>query len=314
MTVTDMQEYRPVPVPARIGQATAVEQSRAAAEVMAAVQVALQFPRDETAAMNRMRMACRNRRLADRAFYSFPRAGGRVTGPTVHLAKELARCWGNIQCGIHELSRDDERGQSEMQAFAWDVQTNERVSTTFIVPHLRDTKNGPVRFEESRDIYENNANNGSRRLREMIMSVLPVWFREEAIEICQETINNRGANVMAPERQRALAVEQYAGLGVNQSQLEQFIRKAADMWLPPDLTKLNVLHAEIVAGKVLPDDVFGSAPLTGEELSQKPRTGPDGRAASWGAVQYGAPVENPAEPAPGAAEGWPAVRQPGSER
>ncbi len=59
-------------------QATAVEQARAVAEVAAAVQVAQQFPRDITRAIERMRQACSQKSLADRAFYSLPRAGGRV--------------------------------------------------------------------------------------------------------------------------------------------------------------------------------------------------------------------------------------------
>lgn len=313
MTVTDMEQYRPIAVPARIGQATAVEQSRAAAEVMAAVQVAIQFPRSENEALRKMREACGHMALAQRAFYSFPRAGGRVTGPTIQLAKELARCWGHMRYSVDELHRDDELGQSEVQAWAWDVQEMVRSSATFIVPHGRDTKEGVVKLTELRDVYENNANAGARRLREQIMSTLPVWFREEAMELCRQTLNNRGDAKMPMPQQRARAVEAYEGIGVKLAELERHVGASVDAWLVADLADLNVLFREIQDRKVSRDDVFRREPLTDMDLKQTPRQGPDGRAASWGAVQYQPQQENPAEPAQPVGEEWPPVRQPGGE-
>jgi hypothetical protein len=75
-----------------------------------------------------MRESCSQKGLAERAFFRYSRGGSQITGPSVHLARELARCFGNVQYGIAELRRDDEHGESEMQAFAWDVQTNTRAT------------------------------------------------------------------------------------------------------------------------------------------------------------------------------------------
>ena len=94
-------------------QATGIEQSRAVAEVQAAVAVAQRFPRDEARALAAAKEACGQRSMADRAFYSFPRGGQTVNGASIALATELARCWGNIDYGIMELERDDERGGSK---------------------------------------------------------------------------------------------------------------------------------------------------------------------------------------------------------
>lgn len=309
--MTDMQQYTPVQVPARVGQATAVEQSRAAAEVMAAVQVALSFPRDEVRSEMRMRSACRSQALAKRAFYSFPRAGGRVTGPTVQLARELARCWGNIHYGVAELSRDDALGQSEMQAWAWDLETNERVSTTFIVPHGRDTKEGVSKLKELRDIYENNANAGARRLREMIMAVLPVQYREEGIELCQQALNNRGTSEVPIGRQRVDVVDRYAQQGIEKSALERHLGgRTADTWNRDDLATLNVLYEEIGAGKLQASEVFGAAPLQDADVKSQPQPG-----AAWPVQPYqgaqGQPA--PSESLPESVT-WPVVRQVGGGR
>ena len=154
------------------------------------VIVAQQCPRSVTAAIEAMQEACCQYELATQAFFRFPRAGETVEGPSVHLARELARCWGNIEHGVTELRRDDLAAESEMQAFAWDLQTNTRSASIFIVPHKRDTKKGVRELTDMRDIYENNANNGARRLREAIYSVLPVWYRKQARWRC--AVRRRG--------------------------------------------------------------------------------------------------------------------------
>lgn len=293
--MSEMQAYTPVQAPSRIGQATVVEQSRAAAEVMAAVQVALQFPRSEMQAVQRMEQACRDQRMASRAFYSYRRGGTLVTGPTVDLARELARCWGNLHYGISELSRSDSAGQSEMQAWAWDLQTNERVSTTFIVPHGRDTGNEVVRLSSLRDIYEANANAGARRLREQIMQVLPVWFRERAVELCQTTINTGGRPEKPIQQQRADAVAAFERGGVTVAQLEKRAGLPVDAWTPSHLADLNTLFREIDQGTVRADDVFG-VEVTDDDVvsSSEPKRTDDGRAQQW-------PVQQ-----------WPQAAQPGS--
>jgi hypothetical protein len=98
-----------------IGQATAVEQARAVAEVQGAIVVAQQCPRSSPTPSPQMRESCAQKGLAERAFFRYSRGGGQITGPSVHLARELARCWGNMQYGIAELRRDDAKGESEMQ-------------------------------------------------------------------------------------------------------------------------------------------------------------------------------------------------------
>jgi hypothetical protein len=255
--------------PARTGQGTAVEQSRAVAEVEAAIVVALRHPRDTGRAVRDMRRSCGQKSLAERAFFRFPRAGGTVSGPSVHLARELARCWGNFQSGITELRRDDDYGQSEMQAWAWDVQTNTRMSTVFIVPHLRDKRGGPERLTDARDIYENNANMGARRLREMILSTLPGWFTEDAIAACYETLADDGGTPLA-DRITA-AVKAFSEMGVTQAQIEQKFGAPVARWTAYDLAQLQVIYRSLVRGEIRTEDEFGAAErvTAGEIIGQQ---------------------------------------------
>lgn len=258
-----------LPVPTRIGQATAVEQSRAVAEVQAAVIVAQQCPRNVQTALAEMRESCKQPRLAERAFYRYPRGGKTVTGPSVHLARELARCWGNVQYGAAEMRRDDEASQSEMLAFAWDVQTNTRSSQTFIVPHKRDTHDGVKQLVDIRDIYENNANQGARRLRETIFSVLPPWFVEEAKDICNKTLADGGGKPIA--QRIADAVAGFGGLGVTTDQLEQKLARSSGQWTDHDLAQLAVTYRSLQRGEVTKDEEFPPTKVTAAEILGQPK-------------------------------------------
>lgn len=258
----------PAPVATRIGQGTAVEQSRAVAEVQAAIVVAQQVPRRIDVARTAMQESCAQLRLADRAFYSFQRGGQTVAGASVYLARELARCWGNVQHGLVELRRDDSLGQSEMQAWAWDVQTNTRTSHTFIVPHKRDKRGGPVDLVDLRDIYENNANQGARRLREAIFAILPPWFVEEATDLCRQTLNAGDGRPLEERVDGAVAA--FDALGVTLAQLEQKLGRTRDKWTGPDLAQLRITHKSIQRAELAVDEAFPQVRVTVDEIVAAP--------------------------------------------
>lgn len=260
-------ELQPVAVPSRLGQGTAVEQSRAAAEVQAAVVVAQQVLRNVQGAVAELEEVCRLFELADRAFYSYKRGMTTIRKPSVHLARELARCWGNVQYGLIELRRDDVYGQSEMQAFAWDVQKNSRVSSTFVVPHRRDTKDGVTELTALRDVYENNANNGARRLREAIFSVLPGWYVAKGVSACEATLKD-GGGVPLPQR-IADGVKRFEGLGVTVRQLETERGRDSSDWTAHDVAELGVLYRSLERREITVEEAFPSVRVTADEVEQQ---------------------------------------------
>lgn len=269
---TALDQVAPAPTPMRIGQGTAVEQSRAVAEVQGAIIVAQQCPRRMDIARTAMRESCEQLGFAESAFFSFPRAGSTVSGASIHLAKELARCFGNVQYGINELRRDDEFGQSEMLAWAWDVQMNTRASNTFINPHMRDKRGGPQKLVDLRDIYENNANMGNRRLRGAIFSIVPAWFKEEAEAICRATLA-RGDGKPLPERIDA-AVAVFEALGIPAERLEQKLGRGRAQWNAYDITQLRITHRSIERGEIAIDEAFPQPRVTVDEIAEQAAEGP----------------------------------------
>jgi len=115
----------------------AAEQQRATAEIQAALTVAKHSRRDEVEAVDRIKTACQRVRLAEGAEYVYDRGGTEITGPTIDLLTVIANCWGNIQFGFRELTQGN--GESTVEAFAWDLETNSKSVKVFTVPHKRVT-------------------------------------------------------------------------------------------------------------------------------------------------------------------------------
>jgi hypothetical protein len=254
-------------------QATAVEQARAVAEVAAAVRVAQDNPRDMERCIQRMRQSCSQKSLAEKAFYSLPRAGGRVEGSTVHLARELAGCLGNMDYGLRELRRDDESGESEVLAWAWDQETNTRSSRSFVVPHSIMAGKGADKKRKAlidlADIANNNNSVGSRAQREVIFHCMPQWFRDEAEALCARTLQDGGGKTLV--QQVADATSHFAdSYGVTQAQLEERLQRPSKDWTTQDLGVLRIVSGELARGEKRVEDEFPvkSTAVTAEEITQ----------------------------------------------
>jgi hypothetical protein len=267
--MSEEMDFAPaVGAPDRMGQGTAVEQSRAVAGVQAQVVVAWQRPRDVPQARARMLEACSHVELADDAFYSYPRGGETVIGMTVVAAVEMAICWGNIDYGLTEMRRDDKFGQSEMLAFAWDLETNVRNAHTFIVQHVRSTKSGTYKLTDPRDVYELNTNDGSRRMRESIFKTLPRWYKREAEEALRATLWRAiGGRSVEEAREKVLASYRDE-FGVKRDQLEHKLRKKVDKWKSAELIELRVLGGSLSRGEIRLDQAFPGVRVTAEELAE----------------------------------------------
>lgn len=257
-------DMRPSPL-AQVGQATRIEQSRAEAEVLAAVMAAKQFPRNIEAARAEMQRACQSPSVAETAFFDFNRGDGSVRGETIHLAKELALIWGNLDFGVMELSRDDAAGRSEVLAFAKDLERNTRSSAIFISPHKRDVKGGPKDLASLRDVYENNANMGARRLREAIWAVLPNWFRAEASAICRQTLSQNKPGQTWEQRVDGL-VAMYGKVGVPLALLETKVKRPLGSWGETEVVDLEITYRSVGNGTIKRDEAFPPVVATAADV------------------------------------------------
>lgn len=245
---------------------TEIVSSREVAEVQAAMAIAKRFPRDPIVAMDRILQSCTRPSLAEGALYSYSRGGQEITGPSIRLAEVAAQTWGNVQFGIREL--EQRRGESTVEAYAWDLETNTKQSKVFQVRHERHTKKGTKDLDDPRDIYELVANQGARRMRACILGVIPGDVIEAAVKQCEVTLKSSADT--SPDAMKKL-VDAFKGVGVTKDQIEKHIQCRLDAIRPAQVVHLRKIFASLRDGMSVASDWFdarvGSAAALNEALS-----------------------------------------------
>lgn len=228
-----------------------VEQQRAIAEIQARLIVARANPRDPIRAVDLILNDCCRVTLAERAVYQYARGGTDIRGPTIRLAEAIAQRWGNIASGIKEIARHD--GYSECVAYAWDLESGFYDERQFQIRHWRDTRQGGYVLTDERDIYELIANNGQRRKRAVLLTIVPGDVTEAALAQCEKTMH-ASADV-TPEGVAKL-IEAFATFGVVPQQIEKRIQRRLDAIRPAQVVQLRQVYNSLSDGMSEPADWF----------------------------------------------------------
>lgn len=225
------------------------------ARVQAQLVYAANRPRNEQRAVDRMLNAFQRPSLAQVSVYQYARKGSDITGLSIRAAEAMAMAWGNMDFGLREL--EQKPGESTVEAYAWDLETNVRRAITFRVPHYRDTKNGRIKLEDSRDIYELVANQGSRRVRACILAVIPRDIQETVQE--QVTNTMRASFEITPEYLKKW-LDAFAKFGVTKEQLEARIQRRLDTITPAQMMGLVNVYNSLKDGIGRVEDFFEVKP------------------------------------------------------
>ncbi len=265
------------------------DNQRAIAEVQSAMIIAQRFPRDPILAVDNILQAFTRPSLAESAMYQYARGGQDITGPSIRAAETIAQCWGNIQYGVREL--EQRNGESTVEAFAWDVQTNTRATRTFQVAHVRHTRSGQTKLTDPRDIYELVANQGSRRLRACILQIIPGDVVEAAVKQAETTLQTKVA--ITPELVQSL-IDKFAQIGVSREALEVRAQRRIDAITPALVVQLGKIYNSIKDGMSVAADWFDVQPQDGA-----PKTRTDEAVELLRQQQAPPPSQHPSAPAPG---------------
>jgi hypothetical protein len=256
-------EDRELVVPQQTAAAIS-DQRRAIAEAQAALMVAAGRPRDERAAVDRILTACQRPRLAELSQYSYSRGGTEITGPSIRLLETVAGCWGNLQYGFREL--EQRIGESQVEAFAWDLESNTKAIRVFSVPHSMKARGGMKRLEDGRDIYEWVANQAQRRVRACLQEVIPRDVVEDATDECTKTLATK--DPVTSEKITKL-VAAFGGFGVTKEQIETRIQRRIDTLTPAQMVSLRRIYTSLKDGMSQPAEWFKQ---TEAEEPEKPAT------------------------------------------
>lgn len=261
------------------------------AEMQAQIYLAKQFPRNQMESTERILTACQRPGLANVAVYSYAKGGSDICGPSIRLAEEIARNWGNVECGWNEVERESDR--SKVRAFAWDKETNVLKSLIFYVPHYRSSKRGTMRITDERDIYEHLANCASRRLRNCILALIPGDVVDAAVEQCQRTM---ATHIDLSKDSIKKLVDAFAPLGVSKTKIEKRIQRRIESITPAQFVRMREIYTSIKDGMSSAEDWFEQESVEQENASSNGAANKATEALKQTLIRN--PEQTPEEPKP----------------
>lgn len=234
------------------GQDMSPDVAREVSRMQGMIVSAKRFPRDEDVAVQKILKACERPKLAESSMYSYARGGSEITGPSIRLAESVAKYWGNLQYGIREVSQ--EGGESQLEAFCWDLETNTLSTKSFKIPHKRHTRKGVKTLTDPRDIYELTANFGARRLRACILAVIPQDIMEEAMDACTSTLR-KGDGTPIADRIAGMLTN-FKKYSITKEMIEKRVQKNLESINENDLISLRKIFFSLNDGMSKPGDWF----------------------------------------------------------
>ena len=223
--------------------------------------------------MDRILISCQRPTLAEKASYSYARGGTPITGATIRLMEVVAQNWGNLQWGFRELQRFPGRGkdpgESIVEAFAWDLETNAKRNVQFTVSHYDSQRKKNRLLTDQRDIYEYVSNQAQRRVRTCLEDVIPRDIAEAALEECAKTLKTKFP--VTPQR-TANMLAAFEEVGVPKAAIEKRLQRNLDSMTSAQYMGLLKIGTSIREGMSEPADWFDLSDATEE---QEPETAID---------------------------------------
>lgn len=240
--------------------------AREEAEIKAAIFLARQFLRDEAAAYTKIIRSCQRPGLAEEAIYSFPRGGQTIKGPSVNLAREIARCWGNIRYGLRVVSVTEDK--VHIRGYAHDLETNAYIEHEDEFAKLIERKGKGWVKPDERDLRELMNRRGAILVRNAILQVVPSDIVEEAQREAEKTMVKAAAGEIKQSKEdsiRRLAVA-YKDLGITTDMIAAYLKHPLDVISAEEIADLRSVYKSITDGNSKREDYFdlnnGKAPAS----------------------------------------------------
>jgi hypothetical protein len=223
----------------------------AQAEIYGAIVLAKRFPRSEEEARSKLSISLGRIGFAEKAQYSYPRGGKAVTGPSVYLAREIARCWGNIRHGV-TIIHDDEKSRT-VEGWAWDIETNTKATSQSTFSKKIQRKNNGVTAwvtPDERDLRELTNKHGAICVRNSILQLLPADLIDDCKIQSMNTIK-KGINTQNIIQVRADTLTAFEkSFGLTKTELEEYIGIPCENWSSEEIASLRVIFSSLKEGEL----------------------------------------------------------------
>lgn len=235
--------------------------NRETAQAQAQFMLAIKRPRNEAEAFLKAKKAFERPLMAEAAQYEFPRGGKSIKGPSVDLAREIARHWGNVDCGHRIVARDGE--YVEVEGYAIDFEHNSRRSFTdrfkaLIQRKIKGTDQTHWIEPDERDLRELCNRRGSICMRNALLALLPSDLVDECIRVADDTCRKMAKGELKTSRADAVRrlLEHFDKIGVTVAMIEEHLGHPVANIDEPEYLSLKAIGKSILDGNTKRSDHF----------------------------------------------------------
>lgn len=201
-------------------------------EIDVQISTANRFKRDLTTVKNEiMSIATMDVETAEMCFYSLPRGGKNIQGPSVRLAEIAISCYRNVRIGSRVVGFDGER--VTVQAVCFDLEKN--IAVTIEKARLVQKKRGSSKPDADMIMLASNAAMAIA-FRDAAFKVIPMALIRPAYLAAKQCAIGDAKTLVD---RRAAALERFGKMGVSKDQVLAFLgRKTEDEIDLADIEKL----------------------------------------------------------------------------
>jgi len=231
------------------------------AEIDTQIATAKRYPRSIVAFKRQaLEMATLDEETAGSMFYTLPRDGKRIEGPSVRLAEIVGSAWGNIRYGARVIEVGDKFLKAQGATF--DLEKN--VACTVEVTRRIVGKSGKRYSDDMITVTSNAA--CSIALRQAIFKVVPFAFVKDIYEQAKQASLGKALTM---EQRRTRAFEWFAKIGAKPDQVLKLLgRKGIEDITVDDLVALQGIRTALQDGETTLDQVLREA--EGEPVVARP--------------------------------------------
>lgn len=237
--------------------------AQAVAAIQARYQVALARPRNFDQVRVALLKECRRPFFAEVARYNKPIGKSGVEGPSIRFAEAAARCMGNIL--VESPTVYDDHEKRIVRVMATDLETNmtylkdvtvtktierRKIADGQAVISTRVGSQGQTLYiiEADDDAILNKENAlVSKAMRTVLLRLIPGDLVDEAMEQVTKTLRDKEAE--DPDAARRRIVDGFSAIGVQPTDLVQYLGHDLGKTTPPELVKLRALYTAIRDGE-----------------------------------------------------------------
>lgn len=235
--------------------------SREQFQIQAGFIMAERRPRDEMKSFTKLLKTYERPSAALGAEYSFPRGGKTISGPSVILAREAAKHWGNIRAGVVVVAMDD--NDVHLKGSAWDLETNayfEQEGHFKKRIQRKDKRTGVTEWvtPDERDLRELINKHGAILERNCILRLIPKDFIEDAVAKARHTLTAKARGELEKNKEDTIKVLllSFKELDVSQDMIEALLGHAVLDVNADEIADLRQKYQAIKTGEATREEYF----------------------------------------------------------